>query len=182
MNGLHAMMYLVATAVTLVMAGPAIAQGTDPATEPQPQFDFAGQPVAVILNVTLTDIGDAQLDGVDVSNVPAPSYVADPPLLQISYFDSDDDLLGLNNAWDPRWVFQETDTGGEQQLVESPADGVFFIPLSPDLVRVVITDLATEQVLLDADVSVDVQGFCTDNPDHVSCATDEFFDDGFESP
>lgn len=176
MSGHYLIKLLLAGAATLFLAFPAPAQETDPSVAPQPQFDFADQPVAVIIRATLTDTAPAQLDGVEVSNVPAPSYVADPPLLQIAYFTSDDSLLGLNNAWDPRWIFQETDTGGEQQQVETPADGVFFIPLTLDLTRVIITELATDDVLLDVDVSAQVQTFCTDDPDNESCKGIVFHD------
>lgn len=179
MNGHCAIKHLLAGAAILFFAVPAPAQETDPSVAAQPQFDFADQPVAVIIRATLTDIVPAQLDGVEVSNVPAPSYIADPPLLQIAYFTSDDGLLGLNNTWDPRWIFQETDTGGEQQQIETPADGVFLIPLTRDLARVIITDLATDEVLLDVDVSAEVQGFCTEDPDSESCKS-TIFEDRFE--
>ena len=159
----------------LSIVTPAIGQGTDPSTLPQPQFDFANRPVAVMISATLTDIGSTQLDAIEVSNVPAQTYVADPPLLEISYFTADDELLGRNNAWDPRWTFQHTDTG-EVQQIDSPARGVFFVPLSRQLARVIIKDLVTSEPLLDVDVSNTVQSYCDTNPLRVSCLSRVFFD------
>lgn len=168
--------------VVLCASWPALAQGMDPSTEPVPEFNFAGRPVAVIVDTTLFDDGTAQLDAVEVSNVPAQPFTAGPPLLQVSYYDDTGGLIALWNTWDPRWVFDETGTGGETRNLESPADGVFHIPLSFALTRVEIVDLSTDEVLLDVDVSTEVTDFCAANPGHVSCTLETFFYDGFESP
>lgn len=161
----------------------ALAQGTDPSVEPLPDPGFANPGRALVVQVQLDGNGGAVALGSVVSAVPGRAHTGDPPLLRVTWRDAAGNMLGAHNAWDPRWEFEHTATGGERRNLLASIETGFDVPFSPAIASVTIRDLQAGQDLLTVDVSATVEAFCTSTP--AACQQgigEQIFADGFEAP
>lgn len=146
-------------------------EAVDPRTEPLPDISEITNDTrrALVVQALIRADGTAVPGIVEVGITPPGASIANPSLILVEWFDAENNLLGMVNAWDPRWEFQETEEGGEQMEIQPEGLGEFVIPFDPAIAFVRITDLQTAQELITLDVADVVQGFCIANPDDPEC-------------
>ena len=172
---------IAATGVLVAFADTAAAQD-DPSEQPIPSFDTITSEArrALVLEALIRDDGTAGPPTLLISNSPPGTHVGDPPHLAVEWFDAENRLIDRYNAWSPRWHFAETETG-ERLDMQSEATGSFDMLLTPDIKRVIVTDLDSGTTLMDLDVSTTVTDFCESNPEDINCAAPAILlIDGFE--
>jgi hypothetical protein len=152
-----------------LIAQPVWAQ-VDPSTEPLPNFDDILNDTrrALVVETLIRSDGTAESGQILVSESPPRSNIGNPPLLLVEWFDAKGNLLGDMNDWDPRWEFQQTETG-EQLVVLPEGLGAFIIPFSHQIASVKIHDQEAALELLVVGVSDIVTEFCTQNPNDINC-------------
>jgi len=163
-------------------ANHAAAQQDDPSVQPIPSFEPILEDArrALVVEALIRDDGTAGTPNLSISNSPPGTHVGDPPHLTVEWFDAQGRLIDRYDAWSPLWHFAETETG-ERLDLQSAAIGSFDMLLTPDIQRVVVTDLEASTTLLDLDVAGTVAAFCDANPDDINCAAPAILlIDGFE--
>ncbi|MGK7294196.1 MAG: hypothetical protein ACNS61_00035 [Candidatus Wenzhouxiangella sp. M2_3B_020] len=178
--------FITAVTITMVLlataANRATAQQDDPTVQPIPSFDLVLEDArrALVVEALIRDDGTTGPPNLSISNSPPGTHVGDPPHLLVEWFDDQGRLIDRYDAWSPLWHFAETDTG-ERLDMQTESTGSFDMLLTPDIQRVVVTDLETSTILLDLDVSSTVTAFCDANPDDINCAAPAILlIDGFE--
>lgn len=119
-------------------AGGAGLSEVDPTVAPIPDYDYAttGQAFAVSLDLTSTT---ATATSVLVVDGPAYSYLGDPPMLRLRSITEDGNQTAEVDAWDPRWVFQETATGERLTIVDA-VSATMSLPFDADLGSLAVED------------------------------------------
>ena len=158
---------LALAAAVLSGASGATSPDTDPATAPIPQYDTNDPGKAFVVELEFA-ASSATLVDAFVSTQRSYSHLGDPPLLQLRLEDEDGNLVRTLSAWDPRWVFDETPSGGEQ-LVVLPGPGTIFVFFDSDVGSMVVHDQQVDTTLVTVDLRPAVREFCLAEPDDPEC-------------
>lgn len=146
-----------------------VGQGTSPAEQPLPDIDsIVSDPRRALVLDVLVEADVASLLDSYVSATPPAGYRGAPAQLRLRWFDGSGIRIGTRYAWNPRWEFERDGDEEQRNLLASAVEG-FAIPFDKNLARVTLTDLDSGLMLLDADVTNTVQGFCIANPDDPNC-------------
>ncbi|WP_433222891.1 hypothetical protein ACQP00_24695 [Dactylosporangium sp. CS-047395] len=156
-------------AVTLTVRATSASSGgpTNPATAPQPQYDFDDPAKAFAVEL---DFGASAATLVRATVVGERSYshLGDPPLLRLFLTDEGGASAGSFNAWDPRWYFEQTPTGAER-MVRRDGPGTLFLPFDADTAALRVHDLRAGTDLATVDLRPAVHEFCLANPADGEC-------------
>ncbi len=160
-----------ALAATLAVASlptsATVVDDTNPATAPQPQYDYSDTSKSFLVDLQF-GATSATLVQAAVGNERAYSHLGDPALLRVSLTDDDGVAAGAFNSWDPRWVFDETPGGGERLIVR-PEPGTVIFPFDGDLATMLVHDQRAGTDLATVDLRPTVREFCTAHPDDPEC-------------
>ncbi len=167
----HTFAVVGALAATLAVASlptsATIVDDTNPATAPQPEYDYADTSKSFLVDLQFGD-SSATLVQAAVGNERSYSHLGDPPLLRVSLTDEDGAAAGSFNAWDPRWVLDEVPGGGER-LVVRPGAGQITTAFDGDVATMLVHDQVAGTDLATVDLRPTVREFCTDHPDDPEC-------------
>ncbi len=156
-------------AVTVKVTATSASSGdpTNPATAPQPQYDYDDPAKAFVVEL---DFGSTSAAIVRASVVQERSYshLGDPPLLRLSLTDEDGAAGESFNAWDPRWYFEEAPGGGER-MVRRNGRGTLFLPFDADTGTMKVRDLRAAIDLATVDLRPAVHEFCLAHPADAEC-------------
>src|ERR1044072_8835663 len=138
----HTFAVVGALAATLAVASlptsATIVDDTNPATAPQPEYDYADTSKSFLVDLQFGDTS-ATLTRAAVGNARSSSHLGAPPWLRLSLPDDDGVAAGSFNAWDPRWVLDEVPGGGER-LVVRPGPGQITTAFDGDLATMLVHD------------------------------------------
>jgi hypothetical protein len=164
---------LAAGVVTAWVAGSAAAPAApgdpeDPATTPQPQYDYDNDDKSFVVDLQF-GASSATLVDATVGTEPPYSHLGDPPQLQLSLTDADGNPTGESvNSYDPRWSFTEGADGSEELVIhETP--GTLTLPFDADAESLLVRDQQADVDLATVDLAPAVQDFCVDNPTDADC-------------
>ncbi|WP_433064573.1 hypothetical protein [Dactylosporangium sp. CS-033363] len=164
-----AVLAAVVVGVTVTVRATSASNGgpTNPATAPQPKFDFDDPAKAFVVEL---DFGSssATLKRASVVHERSYSHLGDPPLLRLFLTDDAGASAGSFNAWDPRWYFEQTPTGAER-MVRRDGPGMLFLPFDADTAAVRVHDLRAGIDLATVDLRPAVHEFCLANPADGEC-------------
>ncbi|GIF77031.1 hypothetical protein [Asanoa siamensis] len=164
-----AVLAAVLAAVTVEVTGTLASAGdpTNPATAPQPQYDYDDPAKAFVVEL---DFGSTSAALVRASVVRARSYshLGDPPLLRLSLVDEDGAAGDSVNAWDPRWYFEQKPGGGER-MVRRDGPGTLVVPFDADTATMTVRDLRAAIDLATVDLRPAVREFCLAHPIDTEC-------------
>lgn len=157
----------VAALVALGVLPGSAAVDDDPATTPLPEYDYADPAKSFVVGL---DFGatSATLTGLAVGTERSYSHLGDPPLLRLVLTDDENAPGGEFDAWDPRWHFEETASGGEQ-LVVRPAPADLTVPFDADMASMLVRDQRAGTDLVTVDLRPAVREFCLANPGDPEC-------------
>ena len=164
---------LLAGAAALAAGCSALASGssetadTDSATAPIPEYDYDDPGKSFIVNLDFDETSARTVDAF-VGPQRAYSHLGDPPLLELRLRDENGTLVRTLNAWDPRWTFEETPSGGER-LIVLPGPGTIVVEFDADIGSMVVHDLRADRTLVTVDLRPAVREFCLANPDDPQC-------------
>lgn len=140
---------------------------------------------AIVIEVSFGPGETASIESMGVSETPPGSMDDDPLFLSFVTFDREGLPLFDQNGWDPRWTFQENESGDEEAVFVEQTVGNIRIPFDHRIRSLAIFNLKGVPAvpLLEADITTVVADFCNANPGDVNC--DGFvllplFADGFE--
>jgi hypothetical protein len=155
----------------LALLAQAVWAQDEPSAEPLPSLDDIRNDTrrALVVEAWIFDDDTAAPGETYVSETPPGASIGNPPHILVEWFDERDNLLGTMDDWDPRWEFQQTETGGEKMEIQPEGLGAFTIPFDPAIVRVEISDHETGLQFISLDVGAVVEDFCIANPDDPNC-------------
>lgn len=154
-------------AVATLPTSATIVDDTNPASAPQPQYDYSDTSKSFLVDLQF-GATSASLVGATVGGERFYSHLGDPPLLRVSLTDDDGAAAGAFNAWDPRWVLDEAPGGGERLIVR-PGPGTVTVPFDGDLASMLVRDQRAGTDLATVDLRPAVRQFCTAHPDDAEC-------------
>jgi hypothetical protein len=167
----HTFVVAGALAATLAVASlptsATVVDDTNPATAPQPQYDYGDTSKSFLVDLQFESTSAALVNAA-VGNERSYSHLGDPPLLRVSLTDEEGAAAGSFNAWDPRWVFDETADHGERLLVR-PGPGTVVAPFDGDVASMLVHDQRAGTDLATVDLRPTVRAFCIANPDDDEC-------------
>ncbi len=160
-----------ALAATLAVASlptsATVVDDTNPATAPQPQYDYSDTSKSFLVDLQF-GATSATLVQAGVGNERSYSHLGDPALLRVSLTDDEGAAAGAFNAWDPRWVFDETPGGGERLIVR-PGPGTITTAFDGDVATMLVHDQRAGTDLATVDLRPAVREYCTAHPDDAEC-------------
>jgi hypothetical protein len=154
-------------AVTVAVAAAAPGDPVDPATAPQPQYDYDDPSRSFLVELDFGSTSAALVDA-SVGEQRSNSHLGDPPLLQLSLTDEDGVAAGTLTAWDPRWYFDEA-PGGDERLVVRNGPGTLTFPFDGDTASLLVRDLQARVNLITVDLRPAVREFCLAHPSDPQC-------------
>lgn len=164
----------VATAVTAVAFGPTRGEAepfsdTDPAAAPIPSYDYDDPSRSFLVEA---DFGadSATVTDATVGLQRARSHLGDPALLELRLRSASDEVLERIDAWDPRWVFEETAGGGERMVIR-PGPGLLITPFDADAESMVVYDAVAGHPLVTVDLAPAIREHCLDHPGDAECVS-----------
>ncbi|MEV4686111.1 hypothetical protein [Microbacterium sp. LWH3-1.2] len=140
---------------------------TDPAAAPIPEYDYDDTARSFVVEA---DFGPttATPTSVVVGMQRSRTHLGDPALLELRLEGHAGDVLDAIHAWDPRWVFEETETGGERRVVR-PGAGLLTVPFDADAETMVVHDVRAGTTLAEVDLAPAVREYCLAHPDDAQC-------------
>ncbi len=140
---------------------------TNPATAPLPQYDYGDTSKSFVVDLQFGDTSATPVK-VAVGEGRSYSHLGDPPLLRLSLTDDDGAPGPSFNAWDPRWVLDETGGHGEQLTVR-PGPGTLVVPFDGDVASMLVRDQRAGTDLATVDLGPAVHEFCVAHPTDPEC-------------
>lgn len=151
----------------------------DPADVAFPPEQLFGSARAVAVTIEFVDPATVQLGSVDVAATPPGESESEPDELLIRLLDGVGNVLLERDAQSPLTVRDWDESGStESTTVDSTGVSTYYLPLSAALRRVQVYDQDTQALLLDFDVSQEIDAYCQSAPPTPICA---LFLDSFES-
>lgn len=150
-------------------ADPGPFDGTDPATASIPTYDYDDPSRSFVVEADFGMSG-ATVNDVSVGMGRSRSHLGDPSLLELRLRSATDAPLGSIDAWDPRWVFEETAGGGERMEVR-PGPGMLITPFDADAESMVVYDVRAGQPLTTVDLAPAIREYCLDHPEDAQCVS-----------
>ncbi|MFC8680168.1 hypothetical protein ACFT30_01515 [Microbacterium ureisolvens] len=140
---------------------------TDPVAAPIPEYDYDDTARSFVVEA---DFGatTATPTAVVVGMQRARTHIGDPALLELRLEGNAGDLVDSIDAWDPRWVFEETETGGERRVIR-PGPGILTVPFDADAETMVVNDLRAGTTLAEIDLAPAVRQYCLEHPEDAQC-------------
>ncbi|MGH3528220.1 MAG: hypothetical protein ACRDS0_14960 [Pseudonocardiaceae bacterium] len=139
----------------------------DPATTAQPQYDYDNPGKSFLVKLQFNTTSAALIDATVGENL-SYSHLGDPPLLRLSLTDEDSAPVGTFNAWDPRWITEETPGNGERLTIQE-GPGTLTLPFDADTASLLVHDVPTGIDLATVDLRPAVHEFCLAHPDDPDC-------------
>lgn len=157
--------------VTLLINAPmAVSDLThDPGQDPIPTFDYQSQEKAIVVGFYFSSPLDAELQSVEIVPGPARGRAGEPALLNVEFFDLNDNLLENFNAWHPLWLFTYDDSTQDYLVILSEGTGYIVFPFWPGIAKMEVTDLEAAKKLVTVDLVPHLHNFCSKNPDDPNC-------------
>lgn len=164
----------VATAVTAVAVNVPRGEAepfsdTDPAAAPIPSYDYDDPSRSFVVEADF-GMNGATVTDVSVGMGRSRSHLGDPSLLQLRMRSATDAPLGSIDAWDPRWVFEETAGGGERMDIR-PMPGMLVTPFDADAESMVVYDVRAGHALTTVDLAPAIREYCLDHPEDAQCVS-----------
>jgi hypothetical protein len=139
----------------------------DPATTPQPQYDYDNDDKSFVVDLQF-GASSATLVDATVGTEPSYSHLGDPALLRLSLTDEDGNAAGAVNSFDPRWYYEEAPGGGERVVIR-PGPGTLTLPFDPDAASLLVRDQRAGVDLATVDLGPAIQEFCVAHPSDPDC-------------
>ena len=153
-------------------AAPAGSQpNPDPAVVPTPALDAITDQKTLVVDIEFNGREAATLGDARIVRSAGRARVGDPPLLLLTTYDHDGQMIEEVNGWHPLWT-HVWGTDGERLDVEEVATGTFQFPFNPQMSSLKVEDPGLEEQVGDIDLDPAIADFCEDNPSDPDCETD----------
>lgn len=150
-------------------ADPGPFSNTDPAAAPIPTYDYDDPSRAFVVEADF-GMNGATVTDVSVGMGRSRSHLGDPSLLELRLRSATNAPLGSIDAWDPRWVFEETASGGERMEIR-PGPGMLITPFDADAESMVVYDVQAAQPLTTVDLAPAIRDYCLEHPEDAQCVS-----------
>jgi len=160
-------------ATILMLQQPASAQPGDPLSGTIPDIRVLADDTrrALYLELSIAGSGDVSVLDRGVTSVPPAPTDEAPAMLLFRLYDAAGNLIGEQNAWNPRYEYQRDEDGIETVVLLDTASGLFQFDFDHRLATVALIDQMTDppRDLAMFNLQADIQNFCTQNPEDINC-------------
>lgn len=169
LGGIAATTAVAAVAVNMPSGEAEPFSDTDPAAAPIPTYDYDDPARAFVVEADF-GMNGATVTDVGVGMGRSRSHLGDPSLLELRLRSATNAPLAAIDAWDPRWVFEETAGGGERMVIQ-PGPGMLITPFDADAESMVVYDVRAGEALTTVDLAPAIREYCLEHPEDAQCVS-----------